>query len=949
MAGEDSSALISLVQRAVVLSDEERSAFLDEVCKDDVSLRKRIEAVLVTIDDPGTAVNNTPPLWGLPAEGNRIGKYTILEKLGGGGMGIVYRAEDSRLKRHVALKFLAAELTRDADARERFILEAQAASTLDHSNICTVYEVDETPQGLMYISMACYDGKTLKQRIKEGPLPVEIATDFAIQIGKGLARAHAKGIVHRDIKPANIMVVQDGDSEVIKILDFGLAKITEVNITRAGSTLGTVAYMSPEQARGDAVDHRTDIWSLGVVFYEMLTGRRPYSGAFEQAIIYSLLYEPHRPIHQLLPELPHELEHVFSRVLEKDADKRYQSIDELLNDLGSPQSVSVAQEAVKPVKKQSFKWPAIPQQFIVAGLIILAIIAGILYLPIKTPSESTRQLIMPADLRQLTFTGASYFPAISPDGQLMAYYAQDSDSIGSIYVQELNGGQPLKVLSEITSYSPDLTRIRWSPDGKLLAAYVGVQGAENKLHIVPRLGGEARSFLAGVFFMWSPDASQIVHVHEAGEELIYTDVRSLRSTVVPLNINEAFVRGIDWAPDGDQLALITMPANYETHTIWTLSPDGTEQKSVLVDTVSLFAPRWSNDGSSVYYLRGSNGEFDLWKTDVSTASQNTPRIIQRGVMQDHKINKGRITLSADRNRLLYSQISIERNLWVYQRAGEGDRFVEAPQMVTDGTAIITYTTFSPDGEHLAFVMQNASGSDVYTMPSGGGVIQQRTFMQGEINGLSWSPDGQRFTFGVLEDEENRIWVADLSSGLMDRFDDLLLSRSGILTWQPGIDILYHLPGNRNFSLLNVESGEEHPLVSNDSVGWMFNASYSPDGQTVAAYWNRSDARGLWLFSLVDGSQEQLVKFLDTSGAYYPLKWSSDGQWIYATNPTSSTQQIVQISVDNGEIQELMTLPQNNNWGIDISPDDRQLVVTLSEIKSDVWLMENFDADVVLEK
>jgi serine/threonine protein kinase len=199
--------------------------------------------------------------------GQTVSHYTILEHLGEGGMGVIYKAEDLKLTRPVALKFLPPALTNDPEAKQRFVQEAKAASALDHPNICTVYEINETDDGQMFMAMACYDGETLKKKIERGPLPVERAADIARQASQGLARAHEAGIVHRDIKPANIIVTTRGE---VKILDFGLAKLSGMSMmTRTGTTMGTVAYMSPEQARGEKVDQRTDLWALGVVFYQM--------------------------------------------------------------------------------------------------------------------------------------------------------------------------------------------------------------------------------------------------------------------------------------------------------------------------------------------------------------------------------------------------------------------------------------------------------------------------------------------------------------------------------------------------------------------------------------------------------------------------------------------------------------------------------------------------------
>jgi len=206
--------------------------------------------------------------------GKTISHYKILEKIGSGGMGIVYKAQDLRLDRTVALKFLPPHLTTSDDEKQRFIHEAKAASSLDHNNICNIYEIDETEDGQLFISMAYYEGETLDHKIKEKPLPIDEATDIAIQIAQGLAKAHEKDIVHRDIKPANIMLTSEG---IVKILDFGLVKLsTQTKLTKESTTLGTVSYMSPEQAKGEEVDYRTDIWSSGVILYEMLTGQLPF-------------------------------------------------------------------------------------------------------------------------------------------------------------------------------------------------------------------------------------------------------------------------------------------------------------------------------------------------------------------------------------------------------------------------------------------------------------------------------------------------------------------------------------------------------------------------------------------------------------------------------------------------------------------------------------------------
>ncbi|HEY1304879.1 MAG TPA: protein kinase [Vicinamibacterales bacterium] len=263
--------------------------------------------------------------------GRTVSHYRILERLGGGGMGEVYKCEDLRLKRIVALKFLPEKLTKDVLAKERFMQEAQTASSLDHRNICTIHEIDETEDGQLFIVMACYEGESLKARIEQRRPEPDQALDIAIQVAEGLGRAHQRGIVHRDIKPANIMLTADGTA---KIVDFGIAKLDrQTTLTSQGMLLGTVAYMSPEQARGFTIDQTTDVWSLGVVLYEMLTGQRPFRSDFDQGVVYAIVNEEPESLTVVRPELPPGFSAVVRKALAKRSADRYQSMEEMIADL----------------------------------------------------------------------------------------------------------------------------------------------------------------------------------------------------------------------------------------------------------------------------------------------------------------------------------------------------------------------------------------------------------------------------------------------------------------------------------------------------------------------------------------------------------------------------------------------------------------------------------------
>ena len=452
--------------------------------------------------------------------GKTILHYKILEKIGEGGMGVVYMAEDTKLERRVAIKFLPRQITVNSEERERFKIEAKAAASLNHPNIATIHAIEEVDDN-MFIVMEYIEGKELKDLTGDNrQLSIFDVTDYAAQIASGLQAAHEKGVTHRDIKSANIMITNEGQ---VKIMDFGLAKVRGgAQLTKVGTTLGTAAYMSPEQARGEDADHRSDIWAFGVVLYEMLTGKLPFGGDYEQAVTYSILNEEPESISSLCTDVPTALEATVYKALAKNPSERYQDMAELLAELNQLKGDRISSQTQKKRSPSAFKstprfTPYILTTFVTAVVLVAAWL-GYQYF-------NSRPELPPALLKSVPFTsyaGAEQFPSFSPDGSQVVFSRRTEEKRDfDIYVKLVG----TESISRLTNQPQDEFRSAWSPDGRYIAFLRVTSATTVGVILVPARGGAERrvaEIYPSQIASWWWEASSLAW-HPQGEWLVVSD------------------------------------------------------------------------------------------------------------------------------------------------------------------------------------------------------------------------------------------------------------------------------------------------------------------------------------------------------------------------------------------------------------------------------------------
>jgi Tol biopolymer transport system component len=802
-------------------------------------------------------------------------------------MGEVYRARDTRLKRDVAVKMLSPELSGDSQNLERFEREAQLLAAVNHPGIAAIYGIEESADG-RYLVLELVPGETLAQRLAVGPLPLDQALEVARQVADALASAHERGIVHRDLKPGNVMITPEGR---VKLLDFGLAKNlpmsgasdstspTIASATRAGTILGTLAYMSPEQARGGELDRRTDVWSFGCLLYEMLTGRRAFDGPTAPDILVSVL-ERDPDWHALPRAVPESIRHLLRRCLEKDAGRR-------LRDAGDARlDVEEALAARKAPRPERWRTLAIG-----AGAAIVAAAAILLLSPARRATAPAPPL---AKLTQLTTTeGIEESPAFSPDSGEIAYAAEEN-GLRKIFVRPVGGGEGRR----LTSGDFDDAQPAWSRDGRTV------------LFVRPRAKG-ARLEPGDVFGQYS------------GGDIWQVDVRSGEESKL---VENAFNPSV--SPDGTRIAVDASWAG--PRRIWTVDPRGLNPQQITTDVseaVAHLRPRWSPDGKRIVFQNMESTRFDVRVADVATKEVAwVTNDVSRDIHPTWSSSGRFLYFSTDRGGGL--------NLWRIPMSRDG-KPEGAAQQVTTGAGQDVDSAISSDGKRLAFSILKIN-ADLWKMsvdPATGhpsGPAEEVVSTTREDSRGSWSPDVREIAFNSDRSGEMNVWIVPADGGSAR---PLTKGPGGDFqpTWSPDgatITFFSSRAGNADIWSADVRSGTLRQLTRSPSI--QINPFFSPDGRSIAYHSDESGRFEVWVMH-ADGSQPRRLTNVGAGGHF--LLWASDGKSLLFRCLCGGTPRTMRASLDGGEPQA--TNPITGGSHMSLSPDGSKILDVLAH--RTIWI------------
>jgi eukaryotic-like serine/threonine-protein kinase len=977
----------NLFHSALERESNHRALFLDEACAGDVLLRREVESLITSHEQTGSFIDS--PAYELGAElltedhaelavGQRFAHYEILALLGSGGMGEVYLAHDTRLGRKIALKLLPAQFTTDGNRLRRFEQEAHAASTLSHPNVCMIHEVGETEDDRHYIAMEYVDGMTLRQIIMSRRMKLDEILDVAVQMASGLAAAHEVGIVHRDIKPENIMLRRDG---YVKVVDFGLAKLTEqptIDVTTAlgarvktdtGVLMGTSSYMSPEQARGLAVDARTDIWGLGVVLYEIISGRVPFEGSTTSDVIVSILEREPPPLAQLSPEAPSELQRIISKTLHKDREGRYQTAKDLQIDLkglkqyleletklqhslqpGSSRLGRFRTSATVPAARPQPTWWANRLIWLSVAVILVVGMAVRFYWSRRSSESLTRSrsesLLPPMKVVPFTsFAGHEGSPNFSPDGNQIAFDwdGGTGDNI-DIYVKLIDAGTPLRLTT-----NPGIDRSpTWSPDGRYIA-FARFSESEKGIFIVPALGGTERKlyspdwgFYAFGMVVWSPDGKFLAYLDRSSSQtvgiwLLSVENLDRRQLTWPTEQN-LFDMFPAFSPDGQTLAFVRLSSG-NVSDIYLAPIGGGEPRRLTFDNRQIDGLVWTPDGREIVFPSDRGGGYGLWRTSVTGG---TPERLAVGGDNDFSPplspQGNRLAISRQGNRLAYVQGAFDTNIWRIEIPKSKGRS-SAPTKLIASTNLDQAPQYSPDGRKIVFESTRSGSYEIWVCDSNGTNLLQLTSFDRVTGTPRWSPDGRHIALDSRIETHSDIYVISAEGGSPRRLttetsDDNVPSWSRDGRW---IYFSSNRTGDHQVWKVPAEGGEAVQVTKKGG----FAAFESPDGKFV--YYTAFTAPGIWRIA-VEGGEETPV--IDQPKLGYWGCWAVADGGIYFVNVEVKLHPTIEFfSFATGRVRQIATMEKEavlGGPGFAISPDGRWILYAqVDQSGGDITLVENF--------